>query len=171
MTSTTLSGEALQALSDKDKQNLADIHELLRLLFTRNRNQHRRSHWFSSLHQFRRQLGLLLEELASRKKSAAAKSMLARLQYWDERCIHQWYLQFSQLLAVGPFASLGLVLVACVARVCRITGITGYYEEIASQEAKDAMTAMNHGLDSKEFGAYLKEDEPWDQGEAIPREE
>ena len=63
------------------------------------------------------------------------------------------------------------MLVACVARVCRITGITGYYEEIASQNAKDAMMAMDSGLDSKELGAYLEDDEVWDQGEAIPREE
>lgn len=87
-----LSGEALQAISASDKQNVKDIYELLERLFTRNRNQHRRSHWFKSLHQFRKQLGLLLAEMESTKKVSAARVMTERLQYWDQKCIHQWYL-------------------------------------------------------------------------------
>jgi hypothetical protein len=88
----SLTGEALFDLSPIDKQNLKDIHELLERLFVRNRNQHRNQHWFKSLHQFRKQLGLLLEEMESKKKASAAKTMTERLQFWDDKCVHQWYL-------------------------------------------------------------------------------
>jgi ribonuclease MRP protein subunit RMP1 len=87
-----LTGEVLRDVSTSDKQNLNDIYELLERLFTRNRNQHRRNHWFKSLHQFRKQLGLLLGEMESTKKVTAARLMTERLQFWDEKCIHQWYL-------------------------------------------------------------------------------
>lgn len=72
---------------------------------------------------------------------------------------------------MGPFSALGLVLVACVAKVSRITGITKYYEEIASRDVENAMAAMESGIDSEEFGAILEQDDIWDQGEAIAREE
>lgn len=89
-----LTGEALRDISSSEKQNLKDIHELLERLFARNRNQHRRNHWFKSLHQFRKQLGLLLGEMEStkNKKVTAARVITERLQFWDEKCIHQWYL-------------------------------------------------------------------------------
>ena len=88
----TISAEPPLAASAKDKQDLKDIQELLDRLFTRNRNQHRRNHWFKSLHQFRKQLGLLVQEMSSTKKVSAAAIMEARLKYWDKKCIHQWYL-------------------------------------------------------------------------------
>ncbi|KAF2253967.1 hypothetical protein BU26DRAFT_232550 [Trematosphaeria pertusa] len=167
----TISAEALLAASAKDKQDLKDIQELLDRLFTRNRNQHRRNHWFKSLHQFRKQLGLLVQEMSSTKKVSAAAIMEARLKYWDEKCIHQWYLHFTQLVAVGPFAVLGLVLMACTARVCRITGITALYEEIASEDMKGVLSAVDDGHVADEFGGLLDEEEVWDLGEVIVREE
>lgn len=85
----SISSDILINASAKDKQNLHDIYELLDRLFVRNRNQHRRNHWFKSLHQFRKQLGLLLQESSSPKKASTIEK---RLQYWDEKCIHQWYL-------------------------------------------------------------------------------
>jgi ribonuclease MRP protein subunit RMP1 len=87
--------------SPKDQESLLEIHELLNSLFIRNRNQHRRNHWFKSLQQFRKQLGLLLQEMGTqgtttgRSKYSARQieeRLTARLRYWDEKCIHQWYL-------------------------------------------------------------------------------
>jgi ribonuclease MRP protein subunit RMP1 len=77
---------------DKDKAQLKDIHALLDKLFTRNRNQHRRNHWFKSLWQFRKEMRLLVEEMEHKKKKWAAEQIASRLQYWDDKCIHQWYL-------------------------------------------------------------------------------
>ena len=88
----SLSGAALQELSSKDKKNLTDIQDLINNLFVRNKNQHRRSHWFESIRQFRKQLGLLLDELAMSKKSSAAKLIEQRLRFWEQKCVHKWYL-------------------------------------------------------------------------------
>ena len=92
MSAFTFSAEDLLNASDRDKSQLRDIHELLNKLFVRNRNQHRRNHWFKSLWEFRKQMRLLLEAMELKKKSRAAEQIEARLKYWDEKCIHQWYL-------------------------------------------------------------------------------
>lgn len=92
--------DALLNISDKDKQSLIDILELLHRLFIRNRNQHRRNHWFKSLQSFRKQLDTLLQEMGvdtgmknvQLKNKSRAEKITARLQYWDDSCIHKWYL-------------------------------------------------------------------------------
>jgi ribonuclease MRP protein subunit RMP1 len=96
-TTTTMSGAssidamALMIVTPHDKAMLHDIHELLNRIFIRNRNQHRRSHWWKSLHAFRKQLGLLLGELEATKKAEREAKLEARLRYWDDNFIHQWY--------------------------------------------------------------------------------
>jgi ribonuclease MRP protein subunit RMP1 len=87
-----ISSSTLLAASPKDKQSLVEIHALLNSLFIRNRNQHRRNHWFKSLQQFRKQLGLLLSEMETGTSATKAAKLTARLQFWDEKCIHEWYL-------------------------------------------------------------------------------
>lgn len=77
--------------SQHDKDMLKDVQDLLNKIFVRNVNQHRRSVWWKSLHAFRKQLGLLLSELESGKKSEREAKLEARLRYWDEKFIHQWY--------------------------------------------------------------------------------
>jgi ribonuclease MRP protein subunit RMP1 len=81
--------------------------------------------------------------------------------------------QFSQLVAVGPFAMLGLVMMASVARVCRISGITAVYEEIASTDIKGVLTANDELLMGSEFSGVLDENEEWgeDMGVVVKRED
>ncbi|KAL1608333.1 Ribonuclease MRP protein subunit rmp1 [Paraconiothyrium brasiliense] len=156
--------EVLNA-SEKDKAQLKDIHALLDKLFIRNRNQHRRNHWFKSLWHFRKEMRLLVEEMEHKKKKGAAEQIVLRLKYWDEK-------HFTQLVAVGPFAALGLALMASVARVCRITGITAVYEEMASDDVKGVLTAMDEGFLAEEYGGMMDIDEPhWDEGQVVEREE
>ncbi|KAF2868327.1 hypothetical protein BDV95DRAFT_500754 [Massariosphaeria phaeospora] len=164
-----ISARPLLNATTKDRQNLLDIQELLNRLFVRNRNQHRRNHWFKSLAQFRKQLSLLLSELETEKKTSLPEKIEQRLRYWDDRCIHNWYLHFTQLVAVGPFAVAGLVLMACTARVCRITGITNLYEEIGSEDMKMILGAVDDGEIANEFGGLLDPEEEW--GEVVEREE
>ncbi|KAJ4379172.1 RNase MRP subunit [Didymella sp. IMI 355093] len=167
----TISADALLNASKHDKEMLVDIYELLNNLFARNRNQHRRSHWWKSLHAFRKQLALLFADMDTGKKSERPIKIEARLKYWDEKCVHVWYCQFSQLIAVGPFAMLGLVMMASVARLCRITGITTAYEEIASADIKGVLTANDELLMSDEFAGVIDEDPEWDEGVVIARED
>lgn len=100
------STDELLSASPKDKAQLADIKELLDRLFVRNRNQHRRNHWFKSLWQFRKEMGRLMGELEGgvrgtgggkkrkdgREGKEAAEKVERRLRYWDEECVHGWYL-------------------------------------------------------------------------------
>lgn len=81
--------------------------------------------------------------------------------------------QFSQLVAVGPFAMLGIVMMASVARVCRITGITAVYEEIASGDVQGVLNANDELALGAEFAGVLDEEEGWgeDVGEVVEREE
>jgi ribonuclease MRP protein subunit RMP1 len=87
----SISATALLNVTQHEKSMLVDVQELLDKLFVRNRNQHRRSHWWKSLHQFRRQLALLLQDMEATKKSERKEKVEARLRFWDENCIHQWY--------------------------------------------------------------------------------
>lgn len=88
--SPLITATALLAATPHEKAMLQDIYELLNKLFARNRNQHRRSHWWKSLHAFRKQIGVLLQEMEG-KRSERESKLVARLRYWDEKCIHQWY--------------------------------------------------------------------------------
>lgn len=86
-----ITASTLLNATQHEKAMLVDVHELLDKLFVRNRNQHRRSHWWKSLHQFRRQLALLLQDMEATKKAERKEKIEARLRLWDENCIHQWY--------------------------------------------------------------------------------
>jgi ribonuclease MRP protein subunit RMP1 len=85
---STITAKALLNAAPHDIAKLHDIHELLNKIFIRNKNQHRRSHWWKSLHAFRKQIGLLLQELEGKKKEAEVE---ARLKFWDEGAMHTWY--------------------------------------------------------------------------------
>jgi ribonuclease MRP protein subunit RMP1 len=76
-------------------------------------------------------------------------------------------------VAVGPFAMLGLVMMASVARVCRISGITAVYEEIASADIRGVLSANDELALGAEFAGVLDEDNGWgeDRGEVVEREE
>ena len=72
---------------------------------------------------------------------------------------------------MGPFAMLGLVMMASVARVCRISGITAVYEEIASGDIQGVLSANNELALADEFSSVLDESEEWDVGVVVAREE
>ncbi|KAF2654718.1 hypothetical protein K491DRAFT_568065, partial [Lophiostoma macrostomum CBS 122681] len=155
VTQPKITAATLLSISDAEKGSLRDVLALLNSLFTRNRNQHRRSTWFKSLQQFRKQLGLLLDELDGKSGKTKEEKLTRRLVHWDESCIHHWYLHYTQLVAIGSFAMLGLVLMACVARVCKITGITDVYEQIRSDDMHMVMGMMDDGAVEEELGSLL----------------
>ncbi|KAL5121629.1 RNase MRP subunit [Pleosporales sp. CAS-2024a] len=164
---STITAAALIMAAPHDQAMLRDVHTLLDKIFVRNMNQHHRSLWWKSLHAFRKQLDLLLQELEGNKDEG---KLGARLRYWDEKFIHQWY---YQLVAVGPFAMLGIVMMASIARVCRICGITAVYEEIASGDIQGVLSANDDLALAHEFAGVLDEEETWgeDEGVVVEREE
>ncbi|USP75757.1 hypothetical protein yc1106_03031 [Curvularia clavata] len=169
----SITASPLFSASTHEIAMLHDIHSLLDKIFIRNRNQHRRSTWWKALHGFRKQIALLLGEFeaTSLREQERRQKVEARLRYWDARGeVHSWYYQFSQLVAVGPFSMLGLVLMASVARVCRITGITAVYEQIASADVKGVLDANDELTLAGQFGSVLGGDEECDEGIVVARE-
>lgn len=65
---------------------------------------------------------------------------------------------------------LGLVMMASVARVCRISGITAVYEEIASGDIQGVLTASDDLALANEFAGVLDDEDEWDEGIVIQRE-
>jgi ribonuclease MRP protein subunit RMP1 len=67
---------------------------------------------------------------------------------------------------------LGLVMMASVARVCRVTGITSVYEEIASSDIQNVLASSNELSLAEDFGDVLDqaEEEEWDVGVVVQRE-
>lgn len=109
--SSTSSATPLLNLPAHDKSQLLDVYALLDTLFTRNRNQHRRSIWWKSLLQFRKQLALLINEAEGgtggkgRRERERAARVEARLAYWrGEGVVGVWYWY------VNLFSSLILLL-------------------------------------------------------------
>jgi ribonuclease MRP protein subunit RMP1 len=69
---------------------------------------------------------------------------------------------------------LGVVMMASVARVCRISGITAVYEEIASGDIQGVLSASDELALAGEFAGVLDEGEEWgeeDMGVLVEREE
>ena len=83
---------------------LKGLSEMLQRIFVRNKNQHRRSHWWKALKGFKRELGLVLGELAalqaatstststSTSKPALTRRLEARLRVLGEEKMHVWYM-------------------------------------------------------------------------------
>ena len=86
---TNITATALMNAPPHDIAMLRDIHELLNKIFVRNKNQHRRSTWWKSLHAFRKQMALLLQDMEGEGKKKE-KDVEARLRFWDG-CVHGWY--------------------------------------------------------------------------------
>jgi ribonuclease MRP protein subunit RMP1 len=68
---------------------------------------------------------------------------------------------------------LGVVMMASVARVCRISGITAVYEEIASGDIQGVLSASDELAMANEFAGVLDEGEEWgeDMGVVVERQE
>ncbi len=64
---------------------------------------------------------------------------------------------------------------ACVARICRITGVTSVYEEIASDDLMGVLSASDELLMADEFSSVLDPpeewamEEDWDEGVVVMR--
>ena len=135
--------------SKDDLDCLQHLSNLLHLFHHRNKNQHRRSIWWRHFSIFRRQLNAYVADLhtlneapashlESMRKKAKDKALKTRVSerraLWQEVLLAKWQNSFSQLVADGRFAVLGLVLLAIVAETCKVLGITAQLEEVGQLE-------------------------------------
>ncbi|CAI7623429.1 unnamed protein product [Penicillium palitans] len=91
-----------------DKEILA-VHSTLHLIFHRNKNQHRRTKWWKWLS--------ILKRATLDFARSGVKSHLATV-------IPRCYIAFSTVVADNQFSTLGIVLLAALARLSKITGIS-----------------------------------------------
>lgn len=173
-------------VSREDAQTLQHLSDILHLFHHRNKNQHRRGIWWRHFQVFRKQLDGLNSEikdlhdvptthLARTKKKAkdplTLKQIERRLSFWQDFGVRKWQHAFSQLSANGRFAVLGLVLLACLAEVCRILGITATFEDLGQAEVEKVLERFakedwEHD-ENGNVGAFGGED----VGEVISRDE
>ena len=171
--------------SKTDLENLQHLSNILHLFHHRNKNQHRRSIWWRHFSSFRRQLNSLVGELQSlhevptthllrtRKKTQdreTTSNIIHRREFWGDVLVLQWHGSFSQIVADGRFAVLGLVLIAVLAQTCHIAGINAQFEE---KEVAEADRALRDHLD---VGKHVAQDvassmhDADDLGEVVDRE-
>ncbi|QIW99839.1 hypothetical protein AMS68_005357 [Peltaster fructicola] len=132
-------------------EKISDTSVLLQLFAHRNKNQHRRSIWWRHFSIFRRQVHALEHDLkqltntpathVERTKLKRETPMLKarveqRIESWP---VAQWQHAFSQLMADGRFAQLGLVLLAALAQICALMHITTHLEALSENEIQQAL--------------------------------
>ena len=93
-------------LSAVSVDELKGLGEMLQRIFVRNKNQHRRSHWWKALKGFKRELGLVLGELTALQAATSTSTgtgtgtskpdltrrLEARLRVLGEEKMHVWYM-------------------------------------------------------------------------------
>ncbi|KAI9718982.1 MAG: hypothetical protein M1828_006358 [Chrysothrix sp. TS-e1954] len=158
---------------------LRSTSNLLHLFHARNRNQHRRAIWYRHLGGFRREVRRLAEELdvavhgskgasavgrgkgTKRPKSEDVRGKIERrLGFWrDAGLVGRWYRAFTHLVATTQFSAQGLVLLALLARVSSITGLTKWYQQLAEREDEERQEAVRrvlHEFGEKEMSGLMR---------------
>ncbi|KAJ5504678.1 hypothetical protein N7463_007552 [Penicillium fimorum] len=93
-----------------DSKEILAVHSTLHLIFHRNKNQHRRTKWWKWLSILKR---ATLDLARSGVESHLATHIIPRC-----------YIAFSTVVADNQFSTLGIVLLATLARLSKITGIS-----------------------------------------------
>ncbi|KAJ8068429.1 hypothetical protein OCU04_003986 [Sclerotinia nivalis] len=118
---------------------LLTLHQILHLTHHRNKNQHRLSKWYKSFNILRRQITRLLALVpehviesslgkakvkvkgkAKERKEREEKELQGLVGFMREEVVGGCYLAFSQLVADNQYATLGLMLMGCLARLYKI---------------------------------------------------
>ncbi|KAJ5921557.1 hypothetical protein N7466_009883 [Penicillium verhagenii] len=97
-----------------DYQEISAVHTLLHLIFHRNKNQHQRAKWWKWLATLKR----TTLDLKSLDSAAVERYQQHLAQHLLPRC----YLAFSTVVAENQFATLGIALLAALARLAKATG-------------------------------------------------
>ncbi|KAF4551624.1 Hypothetical protein D9617_13g101260 [Elsinoe fawcettii] len=176
------------SLPPTDLSTLHHLHALLHLAHHRNKNQHRRSHWYRHLSLLRRHLATLLtfydlqaEEpdtfsARHRKKTQdklTREKVRLELEYLQDVLMPRAWSRFSQLVADGRFAVLGTVLVGMLGEVGRVTGVTGAIDEEGQREVERVLEVFGREWDGEGERRDVKREEEGkreDRGNVVSRE-
>lgn len=181
---TMTAQEALQ-ISQEEQMELQHLSDLLHLFHHRNKNQHRRSIWWRHFSVFRKQLASLVSDISelnevpttnlakTKKKSQDARILAThsqRMAFWRDIMVPKWQHSFSQVVADGRFSVLGLVLMAVLAQICRIVGLTAELEDLGQIEVEKVLE--DFGREQRALQDSVGDpSQGEDVGEVIRREE
>ena len=171
--------------SKADLENLQHLSSILHLFHHRNKNQHRRSIWWRHYSTFRRQLNSFVREVQSlhevptthlertRKKThdrETTSNIIHRIEFWRDVLVPKWHNSFSQVVADGRFAVLGLVLIAVLAQACHISGIRSGFDENEVVEAEKALQNLMDVEGQVDQGVESSTHVADDLGEVVDRD-
>ncbi|KFY74405.1 hypothetical protein V499_05563 [Pseudogymnoascus sp. VKM F-103] len=142
-------------------ESLLPIQHLLHLTAHRNKNQHRIAKWWASFSILRRQLGKLITALEDPDAAFRAKKIEieTRVVFLREEVVPRCYLAFSTVVADNQYASLGLMLMGCLARLNKLISFPKDEGEEMEEVVKVEKTASSHVLEVEDFGEAISREE------------
>ncbi|KAF7926364.1 uncharacterized protein EAE98_006659 [Botrytis deweyae] len=169
--------------------SLLSLTHLLHLTHHRNKNQHRLSKWYISFGILRRQVSRLLSMIpehvmessrgkvkgkARERKEREERELQSLVRFIQEDVVPGCYLAFSQLVANNQYATLGLMLMGCLARFYKVLGALRVLtaEEIAEQAGIVKETPqLNEAEIGEDMGEKIVRDVPVSEMEDSQRVE
>lgn len=188
--------KSLFKTSSEARQQLVTHLRILHLLHHRSKNQHGRSHWYRHFNKLRRETKALCRDLqldlgsgfettsnpAKSKSTKHAKTVATppsmidksaerqaadRLEHWvASGLISKCYVAFTSLAATPSFSPLALTLIAVLARICSLTGVTAHLQSLSTIEADKAAET-----DQEQLTEALERFAEEDAGELFDRAE
>lgn len=120
-----------------DSKEILAVHSILHLIFHRNKNQHRRTKWWKWLSILKR---ATLDLARSGVKSHLATHVIPRCYMYERKKgitlnnqANCFLSAFSTVVADNQFSTLGIVLLAALARLSKITGISELKQPVTSK--------------------------------------
>ena len=144
-------------------EKLVPVQQLLHLTVHRNKNQHRITKWWGNLQLLRRNIKKLVEMLESKEAEyRRGKEALLKMSNWmAAEIVPRTYLSFSAVVADNQYASLGLMLMGCLARVNACVSFPR--SRVSSEEAELGIevrsTRTNTVIPSEDFGEAITREE------------
>ncbi|KAA8563681.1 hypothetical protein EYC84_011702 [Monilinia fructicola] len=165
--------------------HLVALSQLLHLTHHRNKNQHRLSKWYISFGILRRQVARLLPVVpeyviesqsrgkvkgkARERKERQERELQGLVKFIAEGVVPGCYLAFSQLVADNQYATLGLMLMGCLARLYKVLGTLRVLsaEEIAEKAGtvKETVKVNDEPEVGEDLGERIVEKEANDDTE------
>ncbi|KFY81700.1 hypothetical protein V500_11172 [Pseudogymnoascus sp. VKM F-4518 (FW-2643)] len=141
--------------------SLLPIQHLLHLTAHRNKNQHRIAKWWASFSILRRQLVKLITALENPDAAFRAKKIEieTRVVFLREEVVPRCYLAFSTVVADNQYASLGLMLMGCLARLNKLISFPKDEDEEVDEVVNVEKTTSSHVLHVEDFGEAISREE------------
>ncbi|KAJ5180358.1 hypothetical protein N7492_003568 [Penicillium capsulatum] len=113
-----------------DNDEIHAVQSILHLIFHRNKNQHARAKWWRWLSMLKR----ITSDLASPGLSPSAAESYR--QHLAKNLIPKSYVAFSTVIADNQFSTLGIVLMAALGRLAKVTGANRRLETRVKSSSK-----------------------------------